>query len=75
MGKLCNKAYHRPLRIHKNCTHKIIIVLGLLGPFPASIKVWATICDPTCINININIYNMIGINNIFIFILVTMSNF
>ena len=23
------------------------IVLGLLGPFPVAIKVWATICDPT----------------------------
>ena len=27
-------------------SHKFI-VLGLLGPFPVSVKVWATICDPT----------------------------
>ena len=27
-------------------SHKFI-VLGLLGPFPVFVKVWATICDPT----------------------------
>ena len=27
-------------------SHKFI-VLGLLGPFPVSVEVWATICDPT----------------------------
>ena len=42
-----NNCRENPLAQFFNPLSYKFIVLGSLGPFPVSIKVWATICDPT----------------------------